>query len=57
MPKAVPRKVPAVRALVFDVFGTVVDWRGSLIRELRALGRKKRISADLEAVADAWRGG
>jgi 2-haloacid dehalogenase len=46
-----------LRALVFDVFGTVVDWRGSLIRELRALGRRKRLEADWEAFADAWRGG
>ncbi len=46
-----------IRALVFDVFGTVVDWRGSLIRELRALGRKKRIAADWDAFADAWRAG
>ena len=29
------------RALIFDVFGTVVDWRGSLIREGAALGRAK----------------
>jgi len=28
-----------VKALVFDVFGTVVDWRGSIIAEGRALGR------------------
>lgn len=48
---------PPVRALVFDVFGTVVDWRGSLIRELRALGKRKRIAADWDAFADAWRGG
>jgi len=57
MPRVAPRKVPAVRALVFDVFGTVVDWRGSLVRELRALGKEKRVAADWEAVADAWRAG
>lgn len=45
-----------VRALTFDVFGTVVDWRGSLIREGQALGRKKDIDADWVAFADAWRG-
>jgi 2-haloacid dehalogenase len=27
----------SIRALTFDVFGTVVDWRGSIIREARAL--------------------
>ena len=31
-------KTPQVHALVFDVFGTVVDRRGSLIREGRVLG-------------------
>jgi 2-haloacid dehalogenase len=46
-----------VRALVFDVFGTVVDWRGSIIRECRALGRARGIAADWAAFADAWRAG
>jgi 2-haloacid dehalogenase len=46
-----------IRALIFDVFGTVVDWRGSLIREGRELGEKKRIDVDWAAFADAWRGG
>jgi 2-haloacid dehalogenase len=46
-----------VKALVFDVFGTVVDWRGSLIRELEALGHAKAIAADWPGVADDWRGG
>ncbi len=48
--------VDAVKALTFDVFGTVVDWRGSLIDEGRALAREKGIEADWEAFADAWRG-
>lgn len=46
-----------IKALTFDVFGTVVDWRGSLIEEGRRLGRRKRIKADWTAFADAWRGG
>ena len=41
-----------VRALTFDVFGTVVDWRGTIIREGRAL----RPSLDWERIADEWRG-
>ncbi len=41
----------AVRALVFDVFGTCVDWRGSVIRELKATG----LTADWESLADEWR--
>ena len=45
-----------IRALVFDVFGTVVDWRSSIIREGRALGERLGIEADWEAFADAWRG-
>ena len=46
-------KQPAV--IVFDTFGTVVDWRGSLIAELTAFGREKGISADWTALVDAWR--
>lgn len=40
-----------MRALVFDVFGTCVDWRGSVIRALQSTGR----SADWGAMADDWR--
>jgi len=47
----------AVKALVFDVFGTVVDWRGSIIREGAALGRRKKLKVDWPAFADAWRAG
>ena len=46
-----------VRALVFDVFGTVVDWRGSIIREGRRLGRDRKLRVDWAAFADAWRAG
>lgn len=45
-----------INAVVFDVFGTVVDWRTSIIREGRELGSRKGINADWEAFADAWRG-
>jgi len=47
----------AIRALIFDVFGTVVDWRSSIIRECKALARRKKLSADWDAFADAWRAG
>lgn len=50
-------RAPKVKALVFDVFGTVVDWRGSLVREGRLLGRRKKLKIDWEAFADAWRAG
>ncbi len=44
-------------ALLFDVFGTVVDWRGSLIRELARVGRRHGVRADWGAFADTWRSG
>ncbi|RIK98151.1 MAG: haloacid dehalogenase type II, partial [Proteobacteria bacterium] len=46
----------AVRALVFDVFGTVVDWRSSLIDDLSAWGRKRGLDGDWTGLVDAWRG-
>ena len=46
----------AIKALTFDVFGTVVDWRASLIREGEALGRAKGLAVDWGRFADAWRG-
>src|SRR5687768_15610174 len=45
-----------VKALTFDVFGTVVDWRSSIIREGEALGRAKQLEVDWGRFADAWRG-
>jgi 2-haloacid dehalogenase len=48
---------PAIKALVFDVFGTVVDWRGSIIREGMRLGRARKLDVDWAAFADAWRAG
>jgi 2-haloacid dehalogenase len=45
-----------VQALLFDVFGTVVDWRGSIIAELTRLGAEKGIAADWAAFTDDWRG-
>ena len=45
-----------IKALLFDVFGTTVDWRSSVIREAAAFGRVNDIAADWEAFADAWRG-
>lgn len=45
-----------VKALMFDVFGTVVDWRSSLVRELTAFGRGRGIESNWEQFADDWRG-
>jgi 2-haloacid dehalogenase len=53
---AMTEAVARVRALTFDVFGTVVDWRGSIVRELDAFGKRKGLAADWAAFADAWRG-
>ena len=45
-----------VKALIFDVFGTVVDWRGSVIREGEELGARKGLEGvDWAAFVDAWR--
>ena len=46
-----------IRALTFDVFGTVVDWRTSIIREGELLGARRNLKADWPAFADAWRAG
>jgi 2-haloacid dehalogenase len=50
-------QVPAVKALVFDVFGTVVDWRTSVTQEVEALAKRKNLTVDGAKFADAWRGG
>lgn len=46
-----------IEALTFDVFGTVVDWRGTITREGSRIGAEKGIDADWAGFADAWRGG
>lgn len=50
-------KFPEVKALTFDIFGTVVDWRGSIIREGRKVWADKGVEVDWEAFAGSWRGG
>jgi 2-haloacid dehalogenase len=45
----------ALRAIVFDTFGTIVDWRGSLISSLRAFGIEHGLEAPWEKLADRWR--
>jgi 2-haloacid dehalogenase len=44
-----------VRALIFDVFGTLVDWRSSIAREARTILSPLGVAIDWEAFADAWR--
>ena len=45
----------AVKALVFDVFGTVVDWRTSLINDFTTWSETRGIKADWTALVDGWR--
>jgi 2-haloacid dehalogenase len=47
----------SVKALVFDTFGTVVDWRSSVAREVEALAKRKGVTLDAAKFADAWRAG
>src|SRR3954452_925327 len=50
----IPMRHGDVRALTFDVFGTTVDWRGTITREGERLGAAKGIRVDWTAVADRW---
>ena len=43
------------KALIFDVFGTLVDWRNSIAREAEALLAPRGVALDWLAFADAWR--
>ncbi|MBY0285917.1 MAG: haloacid dehalogenase type II [Mycobacteriaceae bacterium] len=45
------------KALAFDTFGTVVDWRSSIIAELEKFGETQGIQHDWAALADSWRKG
>jgi len=45
-----------IKALVFDVWGTVVDWRSSVLDELFALGRQRGLTIDWEALLAEWQG-
>jgi 2-haloacid dehalogenase len=51
-----PQLAP-VKALVFDTFGTVVDWRTSVTQEVEQLASRKKLTVDGAKFADAWRGG
>lgn len=44
-----------IEALLFDVFGTCVDWRGTIIEEGAAWNRERDTDIDWSALADAWR--
>jgi len=46
-----------VKAMVFDTFGTVADWHGSIVREATEWGRAKNLQIDWGKFADQWRAG
>ncbi|HIE84466.1 MAG TPA: haloacid dehalogenase type II [Dehalococcoidia bacterium] len=48
-------KLGQIKALCFDVFGTVVDWRTTVINELQLFGSEQAINADWSEFADRWR--
>lgn len=50
-----PAVLTRVQAILFDTFGTLVDWRSSLIRELSAFGRRRGAIADWPRLVDKWR--
>lgn len=52
-----PADPTEIRALVFDIFGTVVDWHGSIVREATALAARLGRPLDGAALAEAWRAG
>ncbi len=47
----------SLKALVFDTFGTVVDWRGTIIEEGTAWGKAQGLQVDWARFADRWRAG
>ncbi|MEO7038977.1 MAG: haloacid dehalogenase type II [Candidatus Elarobacter sp.] len=51
-----PGEPLALEAILFDTFGTLVDWRTSLIDDLSAFGAQRGLTVDWPAFVDAWRG-
>ncbi|MGO3931902.1 haloacid dehalogenase type II [Rhodopseudomonas pseudopalustris] len=45
----------AVKALIFDIFGTVVDWRSSLIEDFTTWSATRGVEGDWAGLVDAWR--
>jgi 2-haloacid dehalogenase len=45
------------KALLFDIFGTVFDWRSSIVEEGEAWGKKRGVNVDWARFANAWRAG
>jgi len=51
-----PSTAVPVRAVLFDVFGTVVDWRSGIAAAVRSFADAHQLDLDPHAFADAWRG-
>lgn len=51
------KPIPQVKALTFDIFGTVFDWRTTIIREGTQLSKEKGLRIDWAQFTDAYRGG
>jgi 2-haloacid dehalogenase len=47
--------LPNINVIVFDTFGTVVDWRGSIVGDLTAWGKWQAIQAEWALLANLWR--
>ena len=54
-PSPTSRDSPELKALVFDTFGTVVDWRSSVIAEGRAWGKANGLNINWVDFTDRWR--
>src|SRR5215468_7650787 len=57
LPAQNDKATAAVKALIFNTFGTVVDWRGSIIEEGNAWSKTKGIQIEWARFADRWRAG
>lgn len=44
-----------IKVLTFDVFGTVVDWRGSIISECMSWNKTRQLAVCWDEFADEWR--
>jgi hypothetical protein len=54
-PQTVKRELAHVKACVFDTFGTVVDWRSSVIAEATSWGKAKGLNINWVEFTDRWR--
>jgi 2-haloacid dehalogenase len=49
------KRLCGIQALLFDTFGTVVDWRGSLIADFRRFGQRRGLVVNWAAFVDEWK--